>query len=64
MAKDAAAKGARMRRLEPPLRRSVHVIWREGRVSALAQHFLDFCENAGSAASAGATDDVCASGGH
>lgn len=40
---DAASKGARVCRLDPPLRRSVHVIWRAGRVSDLALGFVDFC---------------------
>jgi DNA-binding transcriptional LysR family regulator len=43
MASDATTKGARVLPLEPPVRQSVHVVWREGKVSTLAQHFVDFC---------------------
>ncbi|GGU10386.1 LysR family transcriptional regulator [Nocardioides albus] len=46
MAEDAAAKGARVQPLDPPLRRSVHVIWRKRRASDLALGFVDFCVNA------------------
>ncbi len=47
MADDALAKGARVCRLDPPLSRSVHVIWRKGRASALALSFVKFCVDAG-----------------
>lgn len=43
MAADAALKGAGVYRLDPPLRRSVHVIWRKGRLSPLALSFLNYC---------------------
>ena len=43
MATDAALKGARVLPLDPPVRQSVHVVWRDGKVSSLAQHFVDFC---------------------
>jgi LysR family carnitine catabolism transcriptional activator len=49
MADDAAVKGALVRPLDPPLRRSVHVIWRKGRASDLALGFVDFCVEACSA---------------
>jgi len=41
LAADGAAKGARMLRLDPPARTSVHLVWREGRLSPLAQHFVE-----------------------
>jgi len=41
MAVEAAAKGARVLRLDPPSHAAVHIIWREGRLSPLASHFLD-----------------------
>ena len=40
MAADAAAKGARVVRLEPPTRASVSLVWRRDRLSAVAEHFL------------------------
>lgn len=42
MAADAAAKGARVLPLRPPSTTSVHLIWREGRLSVLGEHFLAF----------------------
>jgi LysR family transcriptional regulator, carnitine catabolism transcriptional activator len=41
LAAEAAAKGARLVRLDPPARTSVHLIWREGRLSPLAHHFVE-----------------------
>lgn len=41
LAADAATKGARLLRLDPPATASVHLVWREGRLSPLAQHFVD-----------------------
>lgn len=49
MAEDAAAKGARVQPLDPPLHRSVHVIWRKRKASDLALRFVDFCVKACSA---------------
>ncbi|MEU0312037.1 LysR family transcriptional regulator [Nocardioides sp. NPDC006273] len=46
MADDAAVKGARVQPIDPPLRRSVHVIWRKRRASDLALGFVDFCVDA------------------
>jgi DNA-binding transcriptional LysR family regulator len=46
MAADAAATGVRVLPLEPPARCSVHLIWRAGRLSPLAQHFVDYCADA------------------
>lgn len=43
VAEDAVGKGATVRHLDPPLRRSVHVIWRKGRASTLALAFASFC---------------------
>lgn len=40
LASDAAAKGARVLRLTPPTRASVHIIWRAGRLNSLEDHFL------------------------
>ena len=42
LAADAAAKGARVLPLLPPSRASVHLVWREGRLSELGEHFLEF----------------------
>jgi LysR family carnitine catabolism transcriptional activator len=42
LAADAAAKGARVLPLRPPSRTSVHLVWREGRLSELGEHFLAF----------------------
>ncbi len=46
LAADAAAKGAHVQRLDPPARASVHLVWREGRLSALARHFVEVCTGA------------------
>ena len=43
LAAEAAAKGSRVVPLAPAARSEVHLIWRDGRLSALAQHFVDFC---------------------
>lgn len=40
LASDAAAKGARVVRLTPATRASVHIIWRAGRLNSLGEHFL------------------------
>ena len=40
LASDAAAKGARVVRLTPATRASVHIIWRAGRLNSLREHFL------------------------
>lgn len=40
LASDAAAKGARVVRLTPATRASVHIVWRRTRLSSLAEHFL------------------------
>lgn len=40
LASDAAAKGARVVRLTPATRVPVHIIWRDGRLSSLGEHFL------------------------
>jgi LysR family carnitine catabolism transcriptional activator len=40
MAAEAAAKGARVVRLDPPTRASVSLVWRPDRLSATAEHFL------------------------
>ena len=42
LAAEAAAKGARVLTLLPPSRTSVHLVWREGRLSELGEHFLVF----------------------
>ena len=43
LAAEAAVKGARVLPLTPPTRTSVHVVWRTGRLSEPAEHFLAFC---------------------
>jgi len=43
LAAEAAAKGACVLPLAPPTRTSVHIVWRTGRLSEPAEHFLDFC---------------------
>lgn len=40
LASDAAAKGARVVRLTPATRASVHIVWRRTRLSSLGEHFL------------------------
>jgi DNA-binding transcriptional LysR family regulator len=40
MAAEAAAKGARVVRLDPPTRVSVSLVWRRGRLSQLGEHLL------------------------
>lgn len=40
LASDAAAKGARVVRLTPATRAPVHIIWRDGRLNSLGEHFL------------------------
>lgn len=40
LASDAAAKGARVVRLTPATRAPVHIIWRDGRLTSLGEHFL------------------------
>jgi LysR family transcriptional regulator, carnitine catabolism transcriptional activator len=45
LAAEAGAKGARVLPLAPPTRTSVYVVWRTGRLSAPAQHFLAFCQD-------------------
>lgn len=42
LAADAEAKGARVLPLRPPSRTSVHLVWREGRISRLGEDFLTF----------------------
>lgn len=42
LAADAAAKGARVLRLRPAVPTSVHLVWREGQLGVLAEHFLAF----------------------
>lgn len=42
LAADAAAKGARVLPLRPASTTSVHLVWREGRLSVLGEHFLEF----------------------
>lgn len=56
MADDAAAKGARVHPLDPPLHRSVHVIWRKRKASDLALRFVDFCVRACAAGAQDAPD--------
>lgn len=41
LASDAAAKGARVARLDPPTRSSTHIIWRPGGLTPLTEHFLN-----------------------
>lgn len=41
MAVEAAGKGARLLRLDPPSRAAVHIIWRAGRLTPLTEHFLN-----------------------
>ena len=43
LAAEAAAKGARVLALDPPTRTSVHIVWRTGRLSEPAEHFLASC---------------------
>ena len=40
MAAEAAAKGARVVRLDPPTRASVSLVWRRDRLGAVAEHFV------------------------
>ena len=40
LAAEAAAKGARVIRLDPPTRASVSLVWRRGRLSQLGEHLL------------------------
>jgi hypothetical protein len=40
MAAEAAAKGARVVRLDPPTRASVSLVWRRDRLSAVGEHFV------------------------
>ena len=40
LAGDAAAKGARVVRLEPPTRTTAHLIWRAGGLTPLTEHFV------------------------
>jgi len=47
MAADAAAKGARLARLDPPTRVTVSLVWRRDRLSEVAQQFLLVAEGAG-----------------
>lgn len=42
LAADAAAKGARVLHLRPPLPTSVHLVWREDQLGVLGEHFLAF----------------------
>lgn len=42
LAAEAAAKGARVLSLRPPSPTSVHLVWREGRLGVLGEHFLAF----------------------
>lgn len=41
LATDAATKGARVVRFEPPSRFSTHIIWRAGGLTPLTEHFLN-----------------------
>jgi LysR family carnitine catabolism transcriptional activator len=50
LAADAATKGARVLQLRPPSRTSVHLVWREGRLSELSEHFLAFADELARAA--------------
>jgi LysR family carnitine catabolism transcriptional activator len=45
LASDAAAKGARVVRLTPATRASVHIVWRAGRLSSVGEHFLSVGED-------------------
>jgi len=45
LASDAAAKGARVVRLTPASRASVHIVWRAGRLSSVGEHFLSVGED-------------------
>ena len=40
LAAEAADKGARVVRLDPPTRASVSLVWRRGRLSQLGEHLL------------------------
>ncbi len=46
LAADAAAKGACVLPLDPPARAAVHLVWRDGKLSPLAQQFVDECADA------------------
>lgn len=50
MAVEAAAKGARVLRIAPPSRAAVHIVWRKGTLTSLAEHFLqvtlELCKDA------------------
>ena len=47
LAAEAAAKGSRVVPLSPAARSEVHLVWREGRLSSLARHFVDYCGEVG-----------------
>lgn len=47
MALEAAAKGARVLRLDPPSRAAVHIIWRRGKLNPLTDHFLNVVQELG-----------------
>lgn len=56
LAADASAKGAQVLRLARPLRASVVLIWRTGRLSEAAEHFLSVCRELCPAAEGGSGD--------
>jgi LysR family carnitine catabolism transcriptional activator len=45
MAGEAASKGARLVRLDPPAHASISLVWRRGRLRGAAQHFLDLARD-------------------
>ncbi len=57
LAAEAAAKGARVVRLDAPGRIEVHLVWRDGRLSPLARQFVDFCAMAVAPLADAAIDD-------
>lgn len=45
LAADAAAKGARIATMATPSRAEVHLVWRDGRLSPLGEHFVSFARD-------------------
>jgi len=45
LAADAAAKGARIATLAQPASAAVHLVWRDGRLSPLSEHFVAFARD-------------------
>lgn len=57
MAADAAAKGAQVLTLRPSSATAVHLVWREGRLGPLGEHFLAFAAEMVGSPPAPALDD-------